>query len=339
MSIAICILAKDEAGCISDILAQLARQSLISGDQMDVDIHVVANGCSDDTVALALTQAALFHCKRAELHVHDIHPAGKSRSWNIAVHELVDPSAEIVIFIDADITLIDDQVLGLLLASLEGQPTAEVCSGFPVKDISAKPSKSPLDRFSLKVSEHSRYEGAINGSLYVAKGAALREIWLPNQTPGEDGFLNALLVTRGFTEPPDPKIVISADQPTHYYKSHRPFDFFLHERRMIVGTMINIWIFEHLWSLKLTAPAGLLIRDWNGADPKWVEKLVERHARNQHWLVRNAIMFRRFTGRAGKPLWKRAAYVPIATAATILTLPAAVAANRRLKALGAADTW
>src|SRR3712207_6877832 len=41
--------------------------------------------------------------------------------------------------------------------------------------------------FSLAVSAHTRHVGVINGSLYVGKAECLRKIWLPSQTPGEDG--------------------------------------------------------------------------------------------------------------------------------------------------------
>jgi hypothetical protein len=91
--------------------------------------------------------------------------------------------------------------------------------------------------------------------------------------------------------------------------------------------------------LKLTEPAGGLIRQWNSDDPDWVEKLIRKRSANHSWLVPNAILFGRLGSNKTVPTWKRAANLPLALAATLLTVPPAVAANRQLKKVGAAKTW
>lgn len=108
---------------------------------------------------------------------------------------------------------------------------------------------------------------------------------------------------------------------------------------MIVGTMVNRWIFEYLWSLHLKEPAGALIRDWNESDPEWVDRLVRERAASERWLIPNALIFRRFQGGVSQPLWKHVLYAPIALVATLVTLPPAIMANKRLKEIGAAGTW
>jgi len=339
VKVAFCILAKNEAKSIGGLLRQLARQSVVRNGCADVSIHVVANGCTDDTAAVARGCAEIFNGTRSNLHVHELEIGGKSRAWNRTVHGIVEASVEYFIFIDADITFIDENVIDELLTTLRAQPDADVSNGYPLKDFSAKPWKSPLDLFSLAVSKRSQQPEAINGQLYVAKASALEDVWLPDETPGEDGFLNAMVTTRGFTKPPIPNKVIGAQRPTHYYRTHRAFGFFLHERRMIVGTMINIWIFEYLWSLRLTSPAGNLIRNWNESDPDWVERLIRQRSDGRNWLVPKGVMFARFISRSSMPWWKRAAHFPLAAAATMLTLPPAVAANAKLKQRGAASTW
>jgi hypothetical protein len=189
------------------------------------------------------------------------------------------------------------------------------------------------------VSKRSQQPGVVNGQLYVAKASALEEIWLPDQTPGEDGFLNAMVTTRGFTMEPVPGSVIGSRRPTHYYRTHRAFGFFPHERRMIVGTLINIWIFEYLWSLRLASPAGHLIRKWNETDPGWVERMIRQRVASRSWLVPKSILLGRFADSSSKPWWKRFGSFAVAVAATILTIPPAIAANAKLKQRGAASTW
>jgi glycosyltransferase involved in cell wall biosynthesis len=251
----------------------------------------------------------------------------------------VDPSVEYLVFVDADITFTDEKVIDELLAALQAQPDAEICSGYPLKEVGAKSRKSPLDVFSLAVSERSQQPGVVNGQLYVARASALEEIWLPDETPGEDGFLNAMVTTHGFTVLPVRGKVIGFHRPTHYYRTHRAFGFFAHERRMIVGTLINIWIFEYLWSLRLTSPAGHLIRQWNESDPEWVERLIRQRTASRSWLVPKSILLGRFAESSSKPWWKRAGSFPLAIAATMLTIPPAIAANAKLKQRGAASTW
>jgi hypothetical protein len=111
-----------------------------------------------------------------------------------------------------------------------------------------------------------------------------------------------------------------------------------HERRLIVGTMINSWIFEHLWSLQLTEPAGRYIREWNETRPDWVDRLVQSRIQGRKWLISNDIVLGRLRSREAS--WvKRAAYLPVALVATALTLVPAMAANKKLKEVGVAATW
>ena len=339
MTIAVCILAKDEGKLIGQCLRELALQSLIRNRAEVIEIHVVANGCTDNTVAVAQGCAELFADSRASLHVHDLHPGGKSRAWNRTVHELVSPDVQTFIFLDADVTVANENVLNELLSRIRRDAQLAGFSGFPVKDVAIKSDKSLLDRFSLLVSSGTRHLDVINGSLYVARASALHDIWLPDEIPVEDGFLNGMLSTRGFTQPADPSLVSATSEPTHYFHSHSPLEFVAHERRTIVGMMINRWLFEYFWSLELDQPVGHLIREWNDEDPAWVDKFVMRQAANARWLIPNAILFGRFKRHPGRSFWKYAATLPIALAATASTLPPAILANKRLKQLGAAATW
>lgn len=339
VNIAVCILAKDEERLIAQSLSQLAQQSFVRDGTDAVEIHVVANGCTDNTAVAARGYNTLFDGSCATLHVHDLQPGGKSRAWNRAVHELVSDAVEFFVFVDADVTFTSETVIAEMLSRLNAEDSLAALSSFPVKDVANKPKKNALDYFSLIVSSRTRHLDVINGQLYVVSAKILREIWLPDQIPGEDGFLNAMLSTQGFTHPADPTLVSATTEPTHYFHSHRPLEFVSHERRMIVGTMINRWIFEYLWSLGLVIPAGRLIRAWNETDPAWVDRLVRERAAKSNWLIPGEILFSRFKGRANRPLWKNVAYVPIAVTATLLTLLPAILANKRLKEVGAAATW
>lgn len=338
LPVAICILAKNEEQTIGRALAQIAEQTLLHRLRGQVDVHVVANGTSDETVAIAEYARPALSDAGASLYVHDLKRGGKSRAWNTTVHELIRSDVETAIFMDADIDIHSHRILDDLMDVLQADSAIKVCSGYPVKDIEMKASKSLFDAFSLAVSRKSRKPGAINGSLYAARMSVLRDIWLPNETPGEDGFLNAMVTTSGFTHLPDPASVQTMGSPTHSFKAHDVRGFFSHERRMIVGTIVNIWIFEHLWGLRSKRPVGELIRDWNVEDSKWVDHLIRKRADGRNWLIPNEVIFGRLLANQSGFL-KGIAYLPTALVATILTLPPALMANKRLKKIGAASTW
>lgn len=337
MIISICILAKNEAETIGRMLLQVSRQTLAARRDVAIHLHVVANGCTDETAAAATACAHSFDGTSVELIVHDLQQGGKSRAWNTAVHELTDPDTELFVFLDADVTLLSDTVIADLVTELE-RSSVPACGGYPIKDVAAKTRKSHLDRFTLAVSARAKPVSVINGSLYAIRADVAREIWLPNHVPGEDGFLNAMVTTRGFTTPIGKYNVRTAQNPTHSFKAHSASEFFAHERRMIVGTVINRWIFEHLWSLNLKEPAGPLIRRWNEEDPDWVEKIISRRSQGRSWVIPEQITLGRLSGREGSWLREITA-LPIKGLATLLTLPPAIAANGILKRRGATQTW
>ncbi len=338
MIISVCILAKNEADTIGDMLVQISRQTFLKRTAGTVNLHVLANGCTDGTVAEARKCASLFEGTCAQLFVHEIEQGGKSRSWNKAVHELSHPDTTIFVFIDPDVKLLSSSVIQDLLNELARDPSLPVCGGYPVKDVHAKEHKSYFDRFTLAISAKAKPIGVINGSLYAMRSEVAREIWLPNDIPGEDGFLNAMVTTRGFTTPIGQYVVKTAEHPTHSFKAHSSSEFFAHEQRMIVGTVINRWIFEYLWSLHLQQPAGELIRRWNGDNPDWVEAIIRKRTQGKMWSVPLQIIFGRFSTNKGSWL-RQMAYLPLATLATLLTVPPAVVANGRLKKRGAAQFW
>ncbi len=339
MNIAICILAKNEEKSIGSCLRQLAAQSVVRDCNEPITVHVVANGCSDNTVEIARACYRFFQGTCTTLQVHDLPQGGKSRAWNRTVHDFAGDENDTFVFLDSDVTFTKEHILSEMVHRLQIDEDLAAFSSFPVKDVERKLKKNLLDRFSLSVSSRTRHLDVINGQLYVARAGALGEIWLPDQIPGEDGFLNAMLCTRGFTQPADPTLVAASSEPTHYFHSHRPLEYVSHERRMIVGTMVNRWLFEHFWTLKLTTPAGPLIRDWNQTDPAWVDRLVNKRAMQAKWVIPKTILFSRFKGRAGRSWWKHVAYVPVDVAAFLLTSPPAILANKRLKEVGAAATW
>lgn len=340
MRLAICILARNEAGSIGATLASLARQSIFAGEGEKPTVFVVPNGCTDDTAGAAETNGrAVLSPRGISFEVMNLPEPGKSRAWNRFVHGGVLDRFDLVAFVDSDIEFIGDDAIAEGVTALAADPGVQVYTGYPIKNISASARKTTLDKLSLATSRLTRYVGDINGSFYIARSECLATIWLPDETPGEDGFLNAMVVTGGFIRHTSPGAIVQSAVPTHYFEAHSPTQFFAHERRMIVGTMINRWIFEHLWSLKLTEPAGPLIGRWNAENPRWVEELIASHVRGRRWVVAQELITRRLSGGRGGGVVRRAASLAVLVPATLLTIPPAILANRVLRQRGAASIW
>ncbi|MBS0481130.1 MAG: glycosyltransferase family 2 protein [Proteobacteria bacterium] len=340
MKLAVCILAKDEAATIGGFLAALSRQTLLHDRSVSTTVFVAANGSTDDTAAQAANAAGSTLAPMGiNYRIFDFAEPGKSRTWNRLVHREMPGDFDFVAFIDADITFIGDDVLERAVRALNERPAMQAYSGFPIKNVAARDRKGILDQLSLKTSDLTRYVGGINGSLYVIRSACLASIWLPDETPGEDGFINAMVDTNGFTRASMPGAIAASAVPTHYFEAHSPLQFFAHERRMIVGTMINCWIFEYLWSLKLSEPAGPIIDRLNNGDPRWVENLIAERVNSRKWVIPASLILRRMRAGAGKSLFQRVLRFPVLLAATVLTVPPAVMANRVLRRRGAATIW
>lgn len=332
------ILAKDEEQNIRRILDAIAAQTLCGRGDVALSVYVIANGCTDRTAEVAREHASQsLEPQGLRTEVFDWTTPGKSRSWNRVVHDVLPLDVDYICAIDADIEFVDNLVLAALFDHLLGHSGVAVVSGFPVKDTAQKAHPTLVDRFSMSISRQTRHSGVINGSLYLARASCLREIWLPDETPGEDGFLNAMVMTQGFSRAEQPDIVDQLTDPTHYFEGHSPASYFAHEKRMIVGTMINRWIFEHLHSLGLTEPAGPMIGRLNREKPDWVERIIVERSAGK-WLIPRALMFRRLAPKRGLS----ASYLlrfPILLAATALTLPPAFTANKALKKRGASALW
>lgn len=339
MKIAICVIARNEEKTIGALVSQLAAQTLLSKPHT-FQILVVANACSDGTVAAAraaMTKSFAGH--PAHMLVHDTPLGGKARSWNLAVHELIAADADIALFVDADIEFIDEMVLEDLVRPLTTDAALLAVSGHPVKDILKKRRKSLIDRFSLIVSRQSPTPHAINGSLYAARMRELCKVWLPVPTPGEDGLLTAMIHTDGFSRPALHGVITQIERPTHYFEAHSVGGFFRHERRMTVGTVINGWICEFLWAAAYKENAGVVICDRNESDPEWVSRLVESRVQGRRWVLPPRMLTWRLFNLRGVGIGRALARFPFSLAATLLNILPAVQANSTLKRKNSASFW
>jgi len=239
------IFAHNEAPGIEAMLRDLTGQSILASDQIDVQVHILANGCQDDTVSRA---RAVLEGRKGWI-VHDFAEGGKSRTWNRYVHQVSREEADILVFCDADIRQPNSDNLRdlVLLLAKEDQLWASVSR--PVKDIVF--DDMPLGRFDRLVAAAggtlSDWKRSICGQLYAMKADRARSFHVPIGLPVEDGFVRAMIVTRGLTSAQHFKQIDGEEHVFHIYESERSLTGLMrHQTRILIGAAINSVLFDVL---------------------------------------------------------------------------------------------
>lgn len=234
MQVDIGVFAHDEGAGIARMVAGLLAQDF---GGLDVRLLVLANGCHDDTAARA---------RAAGAEVADLPEGGKSRTWNRFVHDLSRPTADVLVFADADIELPEPDAIRRLVAELVARPGLHVMNSRPVKDIAARPQGLGWqDRLiGLAGGTLDNWRTAICGQLYAMPAAKARAHWMPVGLPVEDGFLRAMVLTDELTRPEDLSRIDGADV-WHIYESERTIRSLIrHQVRIVIGSAINMAVFE-----------------------------------------------------------------------------------------------
>ena len=146
-----------------------------------LDIFVLANGCSDGTVA-RVRRYALDH---PEVRVVELERGDKASAWNAFVHGFAPDNAETCYFIDGDVRA-GEGALGRLARALERNPEAHVAAAIPG---SGRNRRAQLDE---QIETHG-----VQGNLYAVRGSFLsamrrEQLRLPAGFVRDDGLLGAL---------------------------------------------------------------------------------------------------------------------------------------------------
>ena len=347
MKIAVGLLAHNEEEGIQRTLHSLLSQTVFDACVRmrlgieSIQVACLANGCVDKT---SLRIREVFGGRPVDNHlsleVHDIAEPGKSRSWNIFVHSVSDRGAKYLILLDADIELGTNELLEQLVWYLEGHPDIVVATDRPVKLIRKKRVQSVKERVSLQASDQLETAGSISGQLYCGRAYELRKIWMPPALPVEDGFLAAMIATRGFTAAESEKYIAQIPDAFHYYEVHETISEFLrHETRIVVGGVINSWLYRLLWERGKEGHVGAYIRDQNEQYPGWLDDLVREQVSKARWLVPLHFVIKRLAPLKGQPFVTKLKMSPVAILATLMEIVVCVRANRVLKRSRSVHFW
>ncbi|WP_158292021.1 glycosyltransferase [Paracraurococcus ruber] len=152
------------------------------GTGAELRIHVLINGCTDQTEAVVRA----FQPRQSTVVPVVIVKGDKANAWNHYVHEVAPEAAAIHVFTDGDMLISPGSVTAFLDA-FAAEPQADGCAGLPVTGRS-------LAAFRAKLA--SRREMA--GNLYALRGRCVQEfrrrgVRLPFGIFGEDGLVTALV--------------------------------------------------------------------------------------------------------------------------------------------------
>ncbi|MEH3159084.1 MAG: glycosyltransferase [Sphingomonas taxi] len=340
------ILAHNEAAIIARTIASLAGQSILDPARAaalglgQIEIVVVPNGCSDDTAGVAAAALAAFPA-HVSVAVRELAQGGKSNAWNRFVHDLARPDATLIALMDADIEFGSADVLERLVERLHADPVAQVSTDRPVKDYRHKTRLSPArPAVAARLGAEGGAARAVRAIVLRARRGAAPH--LAARGPAGRGRLprgdaaDRRLHPASPTKAPSPPVDVH-----HFYEPLEGVDAFVrHEARIIVGSVINAWLYTLLWEAGKRGHAGAFVRQRNDQDPDWVEGVCQQaRDREGRWLVPRSFVLGRLAPLGGQPLGRVVRRAPIAVAATLATLPAVLRANAILRRPAARLLW
>ena len=347
------ILAWNEEEAIGATLASLFEQSLfsdLSKRNLRAEIICLANGCTDNTAAIAARVFAenvrghpfkeVFSARTVE-----IKKRGKTHAWNLFVHRLSAKEAPFLLLMDGDIVIHRPNTLWNMYLALADNPEASVAVDQPIKDIALRLKKSLLDKISLGTSEMTRTAPAqLSGQLYCIKASVARNIYLPRDLLTEDGFIKAVVCTDFLTRAPWPGRIQLAKDAAHIFQAYTAIPDILknQKRQMIAQTMVHLLVDRYLKNLPLVERLDLAqtLKKEENADPLWLKRLIGEHLRRtkHFWRLFPGLLTFRFE-RLGKLAGaKKVTQFPAALVGFFITLVGCWQAHRFLKQ-GCTDYW
>jgi glycosyltransferase involved in cell wall biosynthesis len=331
LKVSIGILAHNEEFNIVETLQSLFTQDVFQ--RFPTEVVIVANGCSDDTAAIArriLADNRSVWSERGSARVEDIVTPGKANAWNQFVHQFSATDASILVLMDADITFLNTNTISSMIATLKSSPRAVVCVDRPVKDIELRTERKFLERLLVTATPKISPDNVpLCGQLYCALSARLRQITLPVEIIGEDGFLRALLLTRGFTEQEDLGQIILDSSAAHSFESVATLrELFKHEKWLIAGTIVNTLLFERFWAESSANRSAMsLMQEWLARDSQWLPRYIRSQVDSRGWnLVPREYWTRRWSRLRGRSMKSMILRFPVAVIAAIVDLVIFVAA-------------
>lgn len=337
----IAIFAHNEARGISKFISQLSAQTIFSEPGLDVRVLILANGCTDETAAIARHEiAALPPALSERLAVIDLAEGGKSRTWNTFTHELARPESVYYLYVDADIDLPVTNGFATMVAQMASRRELEVFVSRPLKDTAYYKIDIGLVPWLISQGGGSLddFRTSIAGSLYILRKETAKAIHMPVGLPVEDGFLRAMILTRLHTEPEDLSRIDGDPDVFHIYESIRDVPGLIqHQTRLVLGGAINAVLFAHISEKAPTFEAARSLLATAAQEPGWLSSvLAQKLPSKSYGYVPLGFLYKRLVYTWQNMSLKRLLMLPLGF---FLDLAAYVGATLKLMRRGGAGYW
>lgn len=300
------ILAHNEEDSLPDLLADLAKQTIFSNSSIDLRVRVLANGCSDATVAV--TEAArqsLPENISNRIEVYDRAQPGKSRTMNWFLKSELRGEAELLMFMDGDIRLPVETSLERMVSEMRARPELFVFTSRPVKDIVYhKTQVGPIARLIVAGREGlTDFRKSIAGSLFIIRASFARQLSLPAGLPVEDGFIRAMVLTDFLSAPEDLNRIDGDPEVFHLYESVRSVsELISHQTRLVIGSSVNAAVFRWLRREAPTVEQAVAQLQRGADDENWLQEVLARELpKSPYGYVPFGYLTNRISNMFGRP--------------------------------------
>lgn len=344
MKIAIGIMLWNEETSVGMTIDSLFQQTIISNHNNrinSVDIIALANGCTDNSVAVAQSACSrnLEQCKLpyVRANVVELLIASKLNAWNTFVHDLTSHDVDYLILMDADIYLDKRDSLENMVFGLESHPECHVVSALGLKDTELKDQRSLLETLSLRLTrlEQNAQMTYVCGPLYGGRSKFFRTFKFPNGfVCGDDGFISTMATTNLLTTDHEFQRVYLAPKTTYVFEAYTGIiTLFRQHVRREVGAVVRRMIVEHLMGIvrQKGSNAGEILLQKAKKDPDWLLRLQEKKFHELgFWVISPRRLKYRFTQLRGKSIGYKISKLPIVLLGTIWLGAVIIAANRKI---------
>lgn len=268
------VFVHNEEKNIIRMIHELSEQDLLKDKKLSVCVTLLANGCSDNSVPVAVNLIEKLGLNET-IQVLNFEEGGKSRTWNRFVHEVSRKDADYLIFADCDIYFTRNDVLSALVEKLVSDSQLKAVSSRPVKDLAISGEHlSVVDKIILSSGGGlNDWKRSICGQLYITKADVAKNIHMPIGLPVEDGFMRAMILTDGFMSQEDVTKIDGDENIFHIYESERTVRALIkHQSRIVIGSAINAVIYKHLRYFEV--PERKEILKQASRDELWLQRLI-----------------------------------------------------------------
>ena len=338
------IFAHNEEANIAELIKDLGKQDVFANPHLTTTVHILANGCSDQTVAYAQEAISeLPESLQLEFRVHDFPTPGKSRTWNTFVHTQSSQEANFLVLMDGDIRIHVPDVLSRLIAPFLDRPELHVTNSRPVKNLQLVTRKLSLVEQTILLGGGTLNDWRISicGQLYAIRANVARELWMPSGLPVEDGFLRAMVLTDCLTRSEKLDRIDGDKEVWHEYESENTIGGLIrHQQRIIIGSAINAMLFSVIRRDASNLEAARALLKVAAEDDSWLARTENRELPVwPHGYVPFSFLTKRLSGAFPKSLWRRpAAFLGIA-AGFLLDALVYLLATMRMATKGGANHW